>query len=62
MLLGKKWVFKKTLNENGEVIRNKAILLSKGYAQQEGIHFEETFSPIGQSQIHKNVPYIFNIS
>eukprot|EP00253_Pinus_taeda_P003876 PITA_03876 len=42
-VIGKKWIFKNKLNENGEVIRNKAILVCKGYAQQEGIYFEETF-------------------
>ena len=35
------------MNENGEVI-NKAILVCKGYAQQEGIYFEETFAPIAR--------------
>ena len=40
---GIKWIFKNKLNENGEVIRNKAILVCKGYAQQEGIDFEKLF-------------------
>ena len=43
-VIGTKWVFKNKLNENGEVIRNKARLVCKGYAQQEGIDFEETFA------------------
>eukprot|EP00253_Pinus_taeda_P034715 PITA_34715 len=43
-----KWIFKKKLNENGEVIRNKAKLVCKGYAQQEGIDFEETFAPVAR--------------
>eukprot|EP00253_Pinus_taeda_P031841 PITA_31841 len=33
--IGTKWIFKNKLNENGEVIRNKARLVFKGYAQQE---------------------------
>ena len=36
-----KWVFKNKLNENGKVIRNKEMLVCKGYAQVEGIDFEE---------------------
>jgi len=36
------------LNENGEVIRNKARLVCKGYAQQEGIDFEENFAPVAR--------------
>jgi len=40
-VIGTKWIFKNKLNENGEVIRNKARLVYKGYAQQEGIDIEE---------------------
>jgi len=36
------------LNENGEVIRNKATLVCKGYAQKEGIDFEETFASVAE--------------
>ena len=36
-VIGNKWIFKNKLNENGDVIRNKARLVWKGYAQQEGI-------------------------
>eukprot|EP00253_Pinus_taeda_P014253 PITA_14253 len=46
--LGTKWIFKNKLNENGEVIRIKAKLVCKGYAQQEGIDFEETFSLVAR--------------
>eukprot|EP00253_Pinus_taeda_P016323 PITA_16323 len=47
-IIGTKWIFKNKLNENGEVIINKAILVCKGYAQQEGIDFEETFAPVAR--------------
>ena len=43
-----KWVFKKKLNENGKVIRNKAQLVCKGHAQVEGIDFEETFAHVAR--------------
>ena len=35
-VIGTKWVFKNKVNENGKVIRNKAKLVCKGYAQVEG--------------------------
>jgi len=47
-VIGTKWIFKNKLNENGEVIRNKARLVCKRYAQQEGIDFEETFAPVAR--------------
>ena len=47
-VIGTKWIFKNKLNENGEVIRNKARLVCKGYAQEEGIDFEETFAPVAR--------------
>ena len=47
-IIGTKSIFKNKLNENGEVIRNKGRLVCKGYAQQEGIDFEETFAPVAR--------------
>ena len=31
-IIGTKWVFKNKFNQGGQVIRNKAILVCKGYA------------------------------
>ena len=47
-VIGTKCFFKNKLNENGEVIRNKARLVCKRYAQQEGIDFEETFALVAR--------------
>jgi hypothetical protein len=32
-VIGTKWIFKNKLNENGEIIKNKAILVCKGYSK-----------------------------
>jgi hypothetical protein len=49
-----KWVFRNKLNEHGQVTRNKsrnkARLVCKGYAQVEGICFEEMFSPVARME------------
>ena len=42
-VINTKWVFRNKLNEDGQVTRNKARLVCKGYAKIEGINIEETF-------------------
>ncbi|KAK2445742.1 putative mitochondrial protein [Trifolium repens] len=47
-IIGTKWVFRNKMNEQGEVVRNKARLVAQGYSQQEGIDFTETFAPVAR--------------
>ena len=47
-LIGVKWVYKTKLNEKGEIDRFKDRLVEKGFSQQLGIDFGETFSPVAR--------------
>nr|GEX84248.1 uncharacterized mitochondrial protein AtMg00810-like [Tanacetum cinerariifolium] len=43
-ILRLKWLWKNKKNEDQTIICNKAQLVAKGYAQEEGIDFEESFA------------------
>ena len=47
-VVGTKWVFTNKTDADGTVIRNKAILVAKGYSQQEGIYYDETFAHVAR--------------
>ncbi|GJW46820.1 retrovirus-related pol polyprotein from transposon TNT 1-94 [Tanacetum coccineum] len=44
MVITLKWIYKVKLDELGGIIMNKARLVARGYRQEEGIDFEESFS------------------
>ena len=44
-VIGSKLVFKNKMNEQGQILRNKARLVCKGYVQVDGQDFDENFAP-----------------
>ncbi|GKB86801.1 retrovirus-related pol polyprotein from transposon TNT 1-94 [Tanacetum coccineum] len=60
-----KWIWKNKTDAKNTVIRNKSRLVAKGYGQEEGINFEESFAPVARLKAvrffmayaaHKNFP------
>nr|GEW71688.1 retrovirus-related Pol polyprotein from transposon TNT 1-94 [Tanacetum cinerariifolium] len=45
-----KWLFKNKHDEENTVIRNKTLLVVRGYRQEEGIDFEESFAPVARME------------
>nr|GEV76959.1 hypothetical protein [Tanacetum cinerariifolium] len=44
MVITLKWIYKVKLDELGGILKNKARLVARGYCQEEGIDFEESFT------------------
>ncbi|GJR06187.1 retrovirus-related pol polyprotein from transposon TNT 1-94 [Tanacetum coccineum] len=46
MVITLKWIYKVKIDGLGGILKNKARLVSRGYSQEEGIDFEESFAPV----------------
>nr|GEU90878.1 hypothetical protein [Tanacetum cinerariifolium] len=72
MVITLKWIYKVKLDELGGILKNKAHLVARGYRQEEGIDFEESFALVARLEViriflayaaHKNmVVYQIDIS
>ncbi|GKB04179.1 retrovirus-related pol polyprotein from transposon TNT 1-94 [Tanacetum coccineum] len=48
MVITLMWIYKVKLDELGGILKNKAQLVARGYRQEEGIDFEESFTPVAR--------------
>nr|GEW11358.1 putative ribonuclease H-like domain-containing protein [Tanacetum cinerariifolium] len=64
MVITLKWIYKVKLDDLGGILKNKARLVARGYCQEEGIDFEESFAPVARLEAiriflayaaHKNI-------
>ncbi|GKE07164.1 putative ribonuclease H-like domain-containing protein [Tanacetum coccineum] len=46
-----KWIWKNKTDAENTVIRNKSRLVAKGYSQEEGTDFEESFAPVARLKV-----------
>nr|GEY73194.1 retrovirus-related Pol polyprotein from transposon TNT 1-94 [Tanacetum cinerariifolium] len=64
MVITLKWIYKVKLDELGGILKNKAHLVARGYRQEKGIDFEESFALVARLEAiqiflayaaHKNI-------
>ncbi|GJU51689.1 retrovirus-related pol polyprotein from transposon TNT 1-94 [Tanacetum coccineum] len=48
MIIALKWIYKVKLDEYGDVLKNKAQLVVKGYRQEKGTNFEKSFAQVAR--------------
>nr|GEZ48562.1 retrovirus-related Pol polyprotein from transposon TNT 1-94 [Tanacetum cinerariifolium] len=51
MVITLNWIYKVKLDELGGILKNKARLVARGYRQEEGIDFEESFATVAGIEV-----------
>nr|GEX22987.1 copia protein [Tanacetum cinerariifolium] len=54
MVITLKWIYKVKLDELGGILKNKARLVARGYRQEEGVDFEESFASVARLEAIRN--------
>jgi len=60
-VLGCKWVFRTKLNADGSLDKLKARIVAKGYDQEEGIDYLETYSSVVRTATVRSVLHVATI-
>ena len=57
-LLKCRWVYKIKRDESGTITKYKVRLVAKGFTQQHGVNFFETFSPVAKIQTVRLIVFL----
>ena len=49
-IIGTKWIFDNKTDEEGNIICNKACLVTQGYSQMDEVDYDETFALIARME------------
>ncbi|KAG7589577.1 GAG-pre-integrase domain [Arabidopsis suecica] len=60
-VLGCKWVFRTKLNADGSLDKLKARIVAKGFDQEEGIDYLETYSPVVRTATVRSILHVATI-
>jgi hypothetical protein len=57
-IIGVTWIYKIKFNMDGSISKYNTQLATKGHVQQEGIDYEETFSPVARFETVRTFLFI----
>lgn len=49
-VIGLKWIYKLKKDAEGNIVKYKARLVAKGYSQEQGVDFDDNFTPVTRSE------------
>ena len=58
-VIGVKWIYKAKFCSDGSLDKYKACLVAKGYAQKEGVDYDDTFAPTAR---YSSIRIVFALS